>query len=156
MQINLNRKKPFFFCRKIKETSLSIKRLTSSAYHIKEHRKENPPPPPPSFLIDNEDITTIKTNHQPSSSSSSLSSFMFPSPTLTATTLQKYNRNGNEDVSETGDDEEEDVKEFDHLKSANGLYSNFYLKLPNGKWLVKVRTRERKILGMYELDASMI
>ncbi|CAO3650146.1 unnamed protein product [Cunninghamella echinulata] len=154
MKLNLNRKKPFFLCRKIKETSLSIKRLTSSTHQIKEHQSENSPPPPPSFLIDNEDITTIKTKHQ--SSSSSLSSFMFPSPTLTVTTLQNNNSNNSEDVSETDDHEEEKEKEFNHLKSANGLYSNFYLKLPNGKWLVKVRTRERKILGTYELDSSMI
>ncbi|ORZ10083.1 hypothetical protein BCR42DRAFT_422702 [Absidia repens] len=40
--------------------------------------------------------------------------------------------------------------------STDGVYSNFYLKLPNGKWRVRCRTGDRKIIGTYEVDGSMI
>ncbi|KAI9355769.1 hypothetical protein BD770DRAFT_390693 [Pilaira anomala] len=35
-------------------------------------------------------------------------------------------------------------------------YSNFYIKLPNGNWMVRVRDGNRKIVGTYEIDGSMI
>ncbi|KAF1797955.1 hypothetical protein FB192DRAFT_1439607 [Mucor lusitanicus] len=35
-------------------------------------------------------------------------------------------------------------------------YSNFYIKLPNGNWMVRIRDGNRKIVGTYELDGSMI
>ncbi|ORX42928.1 hypothetical protein DM01DRAFT_1340916, partial [Hesseltinella vesiculosa] len=38
---------------------------------------------------------------------------------------------------------------------SNAIYSNFYLKLPNGKWRVRCRTGDRKIIGTYELDGFM-
>ncbi|KAL0135782.1 hypothetical protein V8B55DRAFT_1550293, partial [Mucor lusitanicus] len=34
-------------------------------------------------------------------------------------------------------------------------YSNFYIKLPNGNWMVRIRDGNRKIVGTYELDGSM-
>ncbi|KAI8086540.1 uncharacterized protein BX664DRAFT_336110 [Halteromyces radiatus] len=38
----------------------------------------------------------------------------------------------------------------------SNVFSNFYLKLPNGKWRVRCRTGDRKIIGTYEVDGSMI
>ncbi|CAO3663783.1 unnamed protein product [Rhizopus stolonifer] len=35
-------------------------------------------------------------------------------------------------------------------------YSNFYIKLPNGNWMVRVRDKNRKIIGTFEIDGSMI
>lgn len=35
-------------------------------------------------------------------------------------------------------------------------YSNFYIKLPNGNWMVRVRDGNRKIVATYEIDGSMI
>ncbi|KAJ2960815.1 hypothetical protein NQZ79_g3883 [Umbelopsis isabellina] len=35
-------------------------------------------------------------------------------------------------------------------------YSNFYLKLPNGKWMLRYRTGERKILGTEEISSYYI
>ncbi|KAG2214717.1 hypothetical protein INT46_000936 [Mucor plumbeus] len=35
-------------------------------------------------------------------------------------------------------------------------YSNFYIKLPNGNWMVRIRDSNRKIVGTYEIDGSMI
>lgn len=35
-------------------------------------------------------------------------------------------------------------------------YSNFYIKLPNGNWMVRVRDGNRKIVGTFEIDGSMI
>lgn len=35
-------------------------------------------------------------------------------------------------------------------------YSNFYIKLPNGNWMVRIRDGNRKIVGTYELDGTMI
>ncbi|KAI8328908.1 hypothetical protein BC941DRAFT_444057 [Chlamydoabsidia padenii] len=35
-------------------------------------------------------------------------------------------------------------------------YSMFYLKLPNGNWMVRCRTADRKIIATYEVDGSMI
>ncbi len=35
-------------------------------------------------------------------------------------------------------------------------YSNFYMKLPNGNWMVRMRDNNRKIIGTYEIDGSMI
>ncbi|KAI7902701.1 uncharacterized protein BX663DRAFT_510194, partial [Cokeromyces recurvatus] len=34
-------------------------------------------------------------------------------------------------------------------------YSNFYIKLPNGNWMVRIRDTNRKIVGTYEIDGSM-
>ncbi|RUP51102.1 hypothetical protein BC936DRAFT_149859 [Jimgerdemannia flammicorona] len=41
------------------------------------------------------------------------------------------------------------------LYSANG-YSNFYLRLPNGKWMLRYRTGDREILGTEEVDMCLI
>ncbi|KAI8386812.1 hypothetical protein BD560DRAFT_382872 [Blakeslea trispora] len=35
-------------------------------------------------------------------------------------------------------------------------YSNFYIKLPNGNWMVRVRDSNRKIIGTFEIDGAMI
>ncbi|CAO3592688.1 unnamed protein product [Absidia cylindrospora] len=35
-------------------------------------------------------------------------------------------------------------------------YSMFYLKLPNGNWMVRCRTADRKIIATYEVDGSMV
>lgn len=35
-------------------------------------------------------------------------------------------------------------------------YSNFYMKLPNGNWMVRYRTRERKIINSYEIKGNLI
>ncbi|KAI8647620.1 hypothetical protein BD408DRAFT_408231 [Parasitella parasitica] len=35
-------------------------------------------------------------------------------------------------------------------------YSNFYIKLPNGNWMVRIRDSNRKIVGTYEINGSMI
>ncbi|CAO3592117.1 unnamed protein product [Absidia cylindrospora] len=35
-------------------------------------------------------------------------------------------------------------------------YSIFYLKLPNGNWMVRCRTADRKIIATYEVDGSMV
>ncbi|KAI9485635.1 MAG: hypothetical protein EXX96DRAFT_545872 [Benjaminiella poitrasii] len=35
-------------------------------------------------------------------------------------------------------------------------YSNFYVKLPSGKWMVRIRDANRKIVGTFEIDGSMI
>jgi hypothetical protein len=35
-------------------------------------------------------------------------------------------------------------------------YSNFYIKLSNGNWMVRIRDSNRKIVGSYEIDGSMI
>lgn len=35
-------------------------------------------------------------------------------------------------------------------------YSNFYIKLPNGNWMVRIRDSQRKIVGTFEIDGSMI
>ncbi|SAM02514.1 hypothetical protein [Absidia glauca] len=35
-------------------------------------------------------------------------------------------------------------------------YSMFYLKLPNGNWMVRCRTADRRIIATYEVDGSMI
>lgn len=35
-------------------------------------------------------------------------------------------------------------------------YSNFYIKLPNGNWMVRIRDSNRKIVGTFEIDGSMI
>lgn len=44
-----------------------------------------------------------------------------------------------------------------HLMDYSGKgYSNFYIKLPNGNWMVRVRDGNRKIVGTYEIDGSMI
>ncbi|KAG2209517.1 hypothetical protein INT47_008361 [Mucor saturninus] len=43
------------------------------------------------------------------------------------------------------------------LKDYSGKgYSNFYIKLPNGNWMVRVRDGNRKIVATYEIDGSMI
>lgn len=45
----------------------------------------------------------------------------------------------------------------DLLKDYSGKgYSNFYIKLPNGNWMVRVRDGNRKIIGTFEIDGSMI
>jgi hypothetical protein len=36
------------------------------------------------------------------------------------------------------------------------VYSNFYIKLPNGNWLVRYRTRDEKILNYCEMMSYMI
>ncbi|ORX58872.1 hypothetical protein DM01DRAFT_1333490, partial [Hesseltinella vesiculosa] len=41
---------------------------------------------------------------------------------------------------------------YDHPEQG---YSIFYLKLDNGKWLVRCRNAERKIIATYEVDGSM-
>lgn len=35
-------------------------------------------------------------------------------------------------------------------------YSNFYMKLPNGNWMVRYRTRDRKIVDSYEINGHLI
>ena len=35
-------------------------------------------------------------------------------------------------------------------------YSNFYLKLPNGRWMLRYRTGDRKILGTEEISGLYI
>ncbi|KAI8336243.1 hypothetical protein BC941DRAFT_471539 [Chlamydoabsidia padenii] len=35
-------------------------------------------------------------------------------------------------------------------------YSNFYLKLPNGKWMIRYRSGTRRIIGTGDLDGYMI
>ncbi|GAB5585179.1 hypothetical protein Unana1_00079 [Umbelopsis nana] len=35
-------------------------------------------------------------------------------------------------------------------------YSNFYLKLPNGRWMLRYRTGDRKILGTEEISGYYI
>jgi hypothetical protein len=35
-------------------------------------------------------------------------------------------------------------------------YSNFYVKLPNGKWMVRYRSGNRDILGTDEFEGYMI
>ncbi|KAI8358486.1 hypothetical protein EDC96DRAFT_576476 [Choanephora cucurbitarum] len=35
-------------------------------------------------------------------------------------------------------------------------YSNFYVKLPNGNWMVRYRSGNRKILGTDELEGYLI
>lgn len=43
------------------------------------------------------------------------------------------------------------------LKDFSGKgYSNFYIKLPNGNWMVRVRDGNRKIVATYEINGSMI
>ncbi|KAI8973941.1 hypothetical protein BDB01DRAFT_808174, partial [Pilobolus umbonatus] len=34
-------------------------------------------------------------------------------------------------------------------------YSNFYVKLPNGDWMVRIRDGQRKIIATYKIDSSM-
>ncbi|KAF7727597.1 hypothetical protein EC973_007358 [Apophysomyces ossiformis] len=56
------------------------------------------------------------------------------------------------------DEDEEQVGWGDSMMiphSTNG-YSIFYLKMPNGKWLMRVRTADRKIIATYEVDGCMI
>ncbi|KAI8331693.1 hypothetical protein BC941DRAFT_456042 [Chlamydoabsidia padenii] len=68
-----------------------------------------------------------------------------PSPTLTLLSLNN-----------TLSDEDESELPASPWTSTDGVYSNFYLKLPNGKWRVRCRTGDRKIIGTYEVDGSMI
>ncbi|KAG0166947.1 hypothetical protein DFQ28_007224 [Apophysomyces sp. BC1034] len=63
------------------------------------------------------------------------------SPMLAAKSMDDYS------------DEENETTEIPY--SANG-YSIFYLKMPNGKWLLRVRTADRKIIATYEVDGCMI
>ncbi|KAI8971834.1 hypothetical protein BDF20DRAFT_701276 [Mycotypha africana] len=43
------------------------------------------------------------------------------------------------------------------LKDYSGKgYSNFYMKLPNGNWMVRVRDGNRKIVGTFEVDGYMV
>ncbi|CDS12568.1 hypothetical protein LRAMOSA04762 [Lichtheimia ramosa] len=35
-------------------------------------------------------------------------------------------------------------------------YSNFYLKLPDGRYMVRVRTADRKTIGSYIIEGHMI
>ncbi|KAI7880070.1 hypothetical protein K492DRAFT_195494 [Lichtheimia hyalospora FSU 10163] len=35
-------------------------------------------------------------------------------------------------------------------------YSNFYLKLPDGRYMVRVRTADRKTIGSYVIEGHMI
>jgi hypothetical protein len=45
----------------------------------------------------------------------------------------------------------------DLLKDYSGKgYSNFYIKLPNGNWMVRIRDGNRKIIGTFEINGSMI
>ncbi|KAI8138710.1 hypothetical protein BJV82DRAFT_630242, partial [Fennellomyces sp. T-0311] len=39
--------------------------------------------------------------------------------------------------------------------SSSACYSNFYLKLPNGKYMVRVRTADRVIIGSYIIEEHM-
>ncbi|CAO3606999.1 unnamed protein product [Cunninghamella blakesleeana] len=162
MPITLNPKNRFSFLNKKKDSGLKIKMVNLSPSELAYNHLNTTQKNDPDHLIDNEDIYTIKTNDDVSTSSS----LLFTSPTLTAITKE------NEDISILEDLVEKEEKEIKlpstlsflkdddhHLEmneSSSGLYSNFYLKLPNGKWLVKVRTREKKTLGTFELDSYMI
>lgn len=35
-------------------------------------------------------------------------------------------------------------------------YSNFYIRLPNGNWMVRIRDANRKIIATFEIDGSMV
>jgi hypothetical protein len=35
-------------------------------------------------------------------------------------------------------------------------YSNFYMKLPNGNWMIRIRDANRKIIATFEMDGSMV
>lgn len=43
-----------------------------------------------------------------------------------------------------------------YLKANEFPYSNFYVKLPNGKWMVRYRSGNRDILGTDEFEGYMI
>lgn len=55
-----------------------------------------------------------------------------------------------------------DVSSEDSLQSLKDesydtfAYSNFYLKLPNGSWMLRYRTGDRKILGTEEISGCYI
>ncbi|KAI8055598.1 uncharacterized protein B0P05DRAFT_560654, partial [Gilbertella persicaria] len=49
---------------------------------------------------------------------------------------------------------EETVLSSRHYDGQQG-YSNFYIKLPNGNWMVRVRDSNRKIIDTYEIDGAM-
>ncbi|RUS20231.1 hypothetical protein BC937DRAFT_95640 [Endogone sp. FLAS-F59071] len=59
----------------------------------------------------------------------------------------------------TSEDPEHDAVQIETTSpgpiSQNG-YSNFYLSLPNGKWMLRYRTKDRTILGTEEVDMNMI
>ncbi|KAI8375613.1 hypothetical protein EDC96DRAFT_495918 [Choanephora cucurbitarum] len=80
-------------------------------------------------------------------------------------------RRMNSTLSQSTTDDEEELKTPTHdletivtSASASHLmnlshqegYSNFYIKLPNGNWMVRVRDSHRKIIGTFEIDGSMI
>lgn len=56
---------------------------------------------------------------------------------------------------------DEDITE-DHEPQARGLYttgprySNYYIKLPNGNWLVQYRTWDEKVISSYEIMGHLI
>lgn len=43
-----------------------------------------------------------------------------------------------------------------YCKANEFPYSNFYVKLPNGKWMVRYRSGNRDILGTDEFEGYMI
>ncbi|KAH8553720.1 hypothetical protein BGW37DRAFT_486870 [Umbelopsis sp. PMI_123] len=51
---------------------------------------------------------------------------------------------------------EDSLPSFQEVSYDTFAYSNFYLKLPNGKWMLRYRTGDRKILGTEEISGYYI
>lgn len=69
---------------------------------------------------------------------------------ISSSTNSTFYEEDDEELLQTPQDHEE-VKQ----PSSPG-YSNFYIKLPNGKWMVRIRDANRKIINTYEVDCSMV
>ena len=70
-----------------------------------------------------------------------------------------YNEDSNDDEEEQEDNNgsiNTPVFSSTSNLSSSACYSNFYLKLNNGKYMVRVRTAERVIIGSYVIDEHMI
>ncbi|KAG2174546.1 hypothetical protein INT44_006809 [Umbelopsis vinacea] len=52
--------------------------------------------------------------------------------------------------------EDSSVQSFKDESYDTFAYSNFYLKLPNGSWMLRYRTGDRKILGTEEISGCYI
>ncbi|SAM05192.1 hypothetical protein [Absidia glauca] len=133
--------------------------------HLSRSRRTGAPPPL-SIVIPSEQSTCQSAHHSLATALNSSSnsdndeeeeddaatcqSTVPSSPTLTLLSLN--NTLSDEDES----DIPSSASPATPWTSTDGVYSNFYLKLPNGKWRVRCRTGDRKIIGTYEVDGSMI
>ncbi|KAI7849861.1 hypothetical protein BDC45DRAFT_519763, partial [Circinella umbellata] len=84
-------------------------------------------------------------------------------PPMAMSTVSGFFNENEYEYYNDDDDEEEDNNDSINTQafssafnlSTNACYSNFYLRLNNGKYMVRVRTAERVIIGSYIIDEHM-